>query len=333
MVMAQSLFRLLKKQQPQQPIDVLAAEWSLPLISRMPEVRKGIALPFMHGELALAKRRQLGQRLRAENYRQAIILPRSMKAALVPWFAGIRRRTGFRGEVRFGLINDMRPLDKSLLDQTVKRFLALGLPLDEPLPAPPEPRLSVSAERQQILLSKLGLDTAKPVIAILPGAEYGPAKCWPLEYFAELAGQLHASGYAIWILGSANDVAAGERIAARVPVQNLCGRTELADAIDLLAMCHQAVSNDSGLLHVAAAVGLRVNAIYGSSTPAYTPPLSRLSRVHYLGIECSPCFQRKCPLGHLRCLREITPQQVLSGMQVPTSGKNSETPDKMSKQY
>jgi heptosyltransferase-2 len=327
MVMAQSLLKLLQNRQPQLSIDVLAPEWSLPLISRMPEVRRGVPLPFAHGELAFHKRWQLGQWLRAANYQRAIVLPRSFKAALVPWFAGIPRRTGYRGEMRYRLINDMRPLDKSVLDQTIKRFLALGLPRGEEITeiteisGIPEPKLQVSADHQQALLAELGLSTEKPVVALMPGAEYGPAKCWPLDYFAALGQKLHESGHAVWVLGGERDIVAGELIEARTAARNLCGKTKLADAIDLLALCTDAVSNDSGLMHVAAAVGVRVHAIYGSSSPAYTPPLSSNAVVHYLDIECSPCFQRECPLGHLRCLTEITVDRVLAGLQTSSFGK------------
>lgn len=314
MVMAQSLFKLLRERRPTIDLDVVAPAWSLPLVGRMPEVRRGIESPTAHGELALAKRRRLGRRLRAENYRQAIVLPRSLKASLVPWFARVPRRSGFRGEMRFGLINDMRPFDPGVLDQTVKRFVALGLEPGEPLPPIPEPRLTVSPEKQQAALERLQLTTDRPVIGLMPGAEYGPAKCWPLEHFRSLAEMLGGAGYAVWVLGSARDRAAGEAIAAHGPAVNLCGRTSLDDVVDLLAACGHAVSNDSGLMHIAAAVGIRVIAIYGSSTPAFTPPLTQNRVLHYLDIECSPCFQRECPLGHLRCLRDITPSAVLASI-------------------
>lgn len=313
MVMAQSLFRLLHESRPHVPIDVIAPRWSLPVLARMPEVRRGIALPVAHRELGLGKRWQLARQLRATGYTGAIVLPRSLKAALVPWLAGIPERTGFRGEMRYGVINDMRTLDGDLLDQTVKRFIALGLRRGDALPDIPEPRLEISSENQQRLISDLRLAIDKPVIALLPGAEYGPAKCWPLAYFRELAGLLQEAGLAVWIMGSAADRPAGEYI-AHGTARNLCGSTELADAIDLLAYCEQAVSNDSGLLHVAAATGTHVNALYGSSSPTYTPPLTTRRRIHYLDIECSPCFERQCPLEHLRCLRDIRPQAVLAGI-------------------
>jgi heptosyltransferase-2 len=315
MVMAQALFRVLQDRRPGVRIDVLAPEWSLPVIARMPEVRQALPLAVGHGELALAKRRRLGRELRAGGYDQAIVLPRSMKSALVPWFAAIPRRTGFVGEMRFGLINDRRPFDPEVLDQTVKRFVFLGLRQDESLPAIPNPQLSISVDNQRAVMEKLGIDSERPVVAMMPGAEYGPAKCWPPGHFAALAGLLDADGYAVWILGSERDRAAGEQIAGGSAAVNLCGQTSIADAIDLLAYCRHAVSNDSGLMHVAAAAGTSVVAIYGSSSPAYTPPLTERHVIHYLALECSPCFERQCPLGHLRCLRDVLPQAVRRSMQ------------------
>jgi heptosyltransferase II len=314
MVMAQALFKLLKTRRPGIPLDVLAPAWSLPIIARMPEIRKGVVSPAGHGEVALRKRWQLGRSLQREAYQQAIVLPRSLKAALIPWFAGIRTRTGFRGEMRFHLINDMHEFDERRLDQTVKRFLALGLAPEEPLPEVPMPELAVSLEHQRAVIDRLELSTDRPVVAVMPGAEYGPAKCWPLHYFASLAEMLSRDGYTVWVLGSARDTPAGQTIAASGHAVNLCGRTGLEDVIDLLGFCEQAVSNDSGLMHIAAAVGTRVVALYGSTSPDFTPPLTENAVLHYLGIECSPCFQRECPLGHFRCLREILPQAVLQSI-------------------
>ena len=309
--MAQSLFRLLKDRRPDSAIDLVAPAWSLPVIARMPEVRTGVVLPVAHGELGLGKRWQLARCLRNSGYERAIVLPRSMKAALVPWFAGIPTRTGFRGEMRYGVINDRRPFDKQLLDQTVKRFVALGLEANEPLPAIPEPKLNVSSDNQQRLVSEMQLATDRPVVAMMPGAEYGPAKCWPVDYFATLAAELGKAGFVVWVLGSSKERALGDVIAAGGNAQNLCGETELADVIDLLAMASHAVSNDSGLMHVAAASGCHVIGLYGSTSPGFTPPLTANKTLHYLDLDCSPCFARECPLGHLRCLRDIRPDDVL----------------------
>lgn len=312
MVMAQSLFMLLKERRPEAPLDVLAPAWSLPIIGRMSQVRRGIVAAGEHGEIAFGKRRQLASGLRAAGYSQAIVLPRSLKAALVPWLARIPRRTGFRGEMRFGLINDMRRFSPGDLDQTVKRFLALGLERDERITAIPEPKLEVDESRQRQTIARLGLDVDRPVIAMMPGAEYGPAKCWPLAHFHALAQALDVAGYNVWVLGSATDQPAGAAISAGGNARNLCGQTSLEEVVDLLAACEQAVSNDSGLMHVAAAVGIRTVALYGSTTPDFTPPLTARRKIHYLELECSPCFARECPLGHLRCLHEITPQAVLA---------------------
>lgn len=319
MVMAQSLFRSLKARRPGAAIDVLAPQWCLAVLERMPEVRMGIAMPLAHGEFAPGNRWRLARGLREGAYNQAIVLPRSMKAALVPWFAGIPRRTGFRGEMRYGLINDMRSLDRAVLDQTVKRFVALGMRPGESPSEVPFPRLEVSPENQQRLTDRLSLATGTPCIALMPGAEYGPAKCWPLENFRELAGLLRVAGYEVWVLGSEADRPAGDYIAAAGAARNLCGDTTLTDAIDLLGLVEQAVSNDSGLMHVAAAAGSHVSAIYGSSTPAYTPPLTDKCHIYYLDIECSPCFARQCPLGHLRCLKEISAASVFAGIQTGRS--------------
>jgi heptosyltransferase-2 len=212
--------------------------------------------------------------------------------------------------MRFGIVNDIRPLDRKVLDQTVKRFVALGLDAGESLAAIPDPELAISAGNRQAVMDRLDLADVRPIVAMMPGAEYGPAKCWPLENFAALAELLDADGYAVWVLGSERDREAGRQIAATGKARNLCGQTSLADAIDLLAGCRAAVSNDSGLMHVAAAAGTHVVAIYGSSSPAYTPPLTARNSIHYLALSCSPCFERQCPLGHLRCLKDIGPDQV-----------------------
>ena len=309
MVMAQALFKYLRSAEPERPVDVLAPGWSLPVVARMPEVRLGVAADTGHGELGLGKRLALGRDLRGR-YDRAIVLPRSLKSALVPWIARVPVRTGFRGESRYGLINDMRPFDADLLDQTVKRYVALGTRRNAGLPVIPEPALNVSGDNQSAAIARLGLDTGRPVVAFMPGAEYGPAKCWPIDYFTELARELEAAGFAVWVLGSAKDISAGEAIADGSAAANICGQTSLEDVIDLLGVAEQAVSNDSGLMHVAAAVGTFVHAIYGSSSPRFTPPLTTHRQVHWLELECSPCFERRCPLGHLRCLREIEPATI-----------------------
>jgi heptosyltransferase-2 len=313
MVMAQSLFMHLHRQDAAVEIDVVAPGWSLPLLARMPEVRAGIDLGLGHGELRITHRRRLGVRLREREYDWAIVLPRSFKAALVPAFARIPRRTGFRGEYRYGLLNDIRPFDRHVLNQTVLRFLALGC--DE-IPDPiPQPRLQVRVERAAALLERFEVDPELPRVVIAPGAEYGSAKRWPADSFAKLAGRLAANGYQVIILGSNKETALGAEIAGMAAcgqVKNLCGLTELVDTVDLLGTAGVAVCNDSGLLHVAAAAGVPLVALYGSSSPTFTPPLTDKARIIYEALSCSPCFRRECPLGHLDCLRNIAPERVES---------------------
>jgi heptosyltransferase-2 len=316
MVMSQALFRLLRSRDPGAIIDVLAPAWSLPLLARMSEVRRAFPIAAGHGELAFGERWRLGRRLGGEGYTQAIILPRSFKSALVPFFARIPRRTGFRAEGRAILLTDPRVLDRSALDQTVKRLLALGIGPGEPLPEPSPPALQIDAENRRELLAKFHIGRLRSV-ALMPGAAYGPAKQWPAEYFAELARSLAAAGWESWVLGSAGERVLGEQIRAAAPEQvfNLCGETRLEDTVDLLSGVQAAVTNDSGLMHVAAAAGTHVVAIYGSSSPGFTPPLTARKTVLYRDLECSPCFRRECPLGHLNCLRRISVADVASAVQ------------------
>ena len=316
MVMAQSLFMTLKQRNPAVMIDVLAPAWSLPLLSRMPQVNEAIPLLVTHGAPALATRFRVGRQLRHNDYTRAIVVPRSFKAALVPFFAGIPVRTGYRGEMRYGVVNDMRVLDKEVLTQTVQRQVALGLPetVTQP-PAIPYPELQIDENNQRRLISELGLNLEKPAIGMMPGAEYGPAKQWPITYYQELAGKLIVNGYQVWVFGSEKERTIGEEIAqAAEGVINLCGETRLEDVIDLIALCHSVVSNDSGLMHVACATGRRVIAIYGSSSPSYTPPLSKNAEVIYRYLECSPCFKRVCPLGHTNCLTGIDSDVLLTAI-------------------
>jgi heptosyltransferase-2 len=320
MVMAQSLFITLRRLHPDCLIDVAAPAWSLPLLARMPEIGEAIPVPLGHGEFRWGVRRRIGRSLRERRYDQAIVLPRSFKSALIPFHAGVPRRTGYRGETRLWLLNDIRVLDKSRLTQTVQRYVALGHAPDAAQPPPvPYPRLRVDAGNQRRLLGALGIDAGRPVTAMMPGAEYGPSKCWPLEYYGELAAALVRRGERVWLLGSEKDRPAAARILAIAGegVADLTGRTRLEDAVDLLALAGRAVTNDSGLMHVAAAVGCRVVAIYGSTTPAYTPPLTDDAEIVRLALDCSPCFERECPLGHLRCMREIRPDTVLARLPPP----------------
>ena len=312
-VLAQPLFKLLQERHADLGLDVLAPAWTFPVVRRMPEVRRTVVNPFEHGELKFSERRRLGRVLRAEHYDQAIILPNTLKSAFVPLFARIPRRTGYRGEMRWGTLNDVRLLDELALPQMAQRYAALGLKPREGLPASlPPPRLTANEESRRATLAALGFADTQRAVALCPGAEYGPAKRWPPSYFAELARELTKNGDAVWLIGSPKDAPIADdivRLSGGVCV-NLCGKTTLDQAIDLLASARLAITNDSGLMHVAAALGTPLLAIYGSSTPKHTPPMSPRASIIKLDIPCSPCFERTCPLGHFNCMMQLKPEQV-----------------------
>jgi len=312
-VLAQPLFARLHARHPQLELDVLAPPWTHALFSRMPEVRSVIASPFGHGELALMRRYRLARELAARRYDQAIVLPNSFKSALIPWLAGIPLRSGYVGEARRGVLNDARRLDETALPLMVERFAALAESRGQDLPRPlPPPRLAIDNAQRDATLARLGLPLERPVAVLCHGAEYGPAKRWPAEYFAELARRLTDAGYAVWLAGSANDAAIGDDIVrlSERPCVNLSGRTTLAEAIDVMSCASLVVSNDSGLMHIAAALDKPLVAIFGSSSPAFTPPASPQARIVRLGLPCSPCFQRVCPLGHFNCMLQLKPDLV-----------------------
>jgi heptosyltransferase-2 len=316
MVLAQSLFKMLKNNRPDCTIDVAAPAWTLPLLARMPEVSEAIALPFKHGELAFWQRIAFGKTLKHKGYTQAIILTNSLKSAILPWAAGIKKRTSFLGEMRYGLINDIRPLDKATLKMTVQRFVTLGLAPSENLPQVlPRPTLMADLAHAHTLVQTLHIPPLQsPVLGLCPGAEYGEAKRWPAEYYAEVANAAIAKGWQVWLFGSDKDIPVTQQINQLTQDRciNLGGKTKLGDAIDLMALCHTVVSNDSGLMHVAAALDKKLIAIFGSSDPYHTPPMHPDAVIEYLKLECSPCFERQCPLGHLNCLTQIKPQTITS---------------------
>jgi lipopolysaccharide heptosyltransferase II len=319
MVMSQSLFRLLKGRSPEPGIQVIAPPWSRPLLERMPEVEAAIDLPLGHGRLGLSQRRQLAMRLRGRAYTQAIVLPNSWKSALVPYWARVPLRTGWRGEWRYGLLNDLRQLRPKDLPMMVQRFVALGVARGEPSPERlPVPRLEIQASQVGGALRQRSLTrhAQRPLLALCPGAEYGPAKRWPAEHFGELARVRQGEGWDVWLFGSEQDrpVCAQVNEAAGGGCVDLSGRTTLAQAVDLLSLADAVVSNDSGLMHVAAALGHPLVSLFGSSDPAHTPPLSNRAQVLSLRLPCSPCFKRECPLGHLDCLRQLPVEQVLAAL-------------------
>ncbi len=314
-ILAQPLMCLLHEREPGLELDVVAPPWTIPVLRRMPEVRRADPHEFAHGELKLGARYRLGRQFRAERYDQAIVLPNTFKSALPPLFAGIPVRTGYRGETRWGVLNDVRQLDEQAHPQMAQRYAALALRPGARLPAPlPEPHLRVSETAREAALARLGLAAQQNAVAFCAGAEYGPAKRWPAPYFAQLAQKLAGQGNTVWLVGSSNDEAIGEQIERLAPAAciNLCGRTTLDEAIDVLASARVVITNDTGLMHVAAAVRTPLIAIYGSSTPRFTPPMSDLATIVKLDMQCSPCFERTCPLGHFDCMNKLKPERVLA---------------------
>ncbi|KAF7598078.1 MAG: lipopolysaccharide heptosyltransferase II [Candidatus Dactylopiibacterium carminicum] len=317
-VAAQTLFMRLREKYPSTVIDALAPPWVAAVLRAMPEI-DGEVLdnPFAHGQLRLKKRWALARQLRQRNYDAAYVLPNSLKSALIPAFAGIPHRVGFTGETRYGLINVRHTLDKQATPLQVERYAILAEAPGNALPRPyPLPALQAGATQIASTLDGLGLNAAPLPVIFCPGAEFGPAKRWPETHFAALARSLGALGIPVWLLGSKKDAAVGEEIArlAEGATRNLCGITNLSQAIHLLAMARHVVTNDSGLMHVAAALGTPLTALFGSSSPGYTPPLSDKAQVISLALSCSPCFKRECPLGHLDCLRGITPERIAASI-------------------
>jgi lipopolysaccharide heptosyltransferase II len=312
MLMQPALARL-KQHYPDSLIDVLAPPWTSPLLRAMPEVHEVVVNPFPHGALQLWARYRLGKQLQDVRYNQAIVLPNSLKSALVPYFAQIPLRTGYIGEFRYGLLNDARKLDKKKLPLMVERFVQLseqaGVDIPDPLP---NPKLTASRVDLDTTLRKLGLTLDKPVAVFCPGAEYGPAKRWPVPYFAETAQRLQKHGFAVWLVGSDKDRDIADKIISmgNPACRNLCGSTDLADAIALLSCAELVISNDSGLMHIAAALNRPMLALFGSSSPRFTPPLSPKAEIIKLDLKCSPCFKRECPLGHFNCMMKLTPDLV-----------------------
>ena len=297
-LMAQPLLARLREKRPGAKLDVLAPEWVAPVARRMPEVDEVIPVPFRHGLLQLASRWKLGRALKGR-YDEAIVLPNSWKSAIVPLLAHIPVRSGYVGESRYGLLNRLyRQPDRRMREHYARLSEAPG---DEPRQPLPQPCLKV--DEAQVAATCRKFELQRPYAVLCPGAEYGPAKRWP--YFADFSRRVSIPTV---LLGSRND----EGAAAGVDGRNLVGKTTLDEAIDLIAGARYVVTNDSGLMHVAAALGRPLVALFGSSSPEKTPPQSSQARVLWLRPECSPCFQRECPLGHFRCMREITVDQVLS---------------------
>ncbi|MFT7228856.1 MAG: heptosyltransferase-2 [Methylophilaceae bacterium] len=322
MVMAHSLFQYLKKQNPSVQIDVAAPSWTLPLLDRMPEVTSKIALPFKHGQLGLMERIHFGRSLKNKQYTQSISLVNSLKSAILPLAAGIPKRTGFLGEMRYGFLNDIRPLDKAALPKTVERFVALGINKEKILPAIPQPTLIADSTNAKVVLNKLGISLPNDkVLGLCPGAEYGEAKRWPVAHYAEVATAALDQDWQVILFGSDKDISITQAINALSQSKciDLGGKTKLGDAIDIMSLCDTIVSNDSGLMHIAAALDKKLIAIFGSSNPEHTPPIHPDAVIAYLALTCSPCFKRECPIegvGHMACLNDTTPRSIINRINI-----------------
>ena len=324
MMMSQSLYRTLKAAEPDAVIDVMAPAWCRPLLSRMPEVNEALAMPLGHGALGLGERRRLGKALRSKGYDRAYVLPNSFKSALVPFFADIKTRTGWRGEMRYGLLNDLRVLDKAAWPLMVERYVALAYDKQRftrasELPHPLLwPKLQVQEEEKRVAAAQFGLTADRPVVGFCPGAEFGPAKRWPHYHYAALAQQLIDEGYQIALFGSAKDKETGEQILdslqphSREHCHNLAGETQLEQAVILLAHCCAVISNDSGLMHIAAALDRPLVALYGPSSPDFTPPLSDKARVIRLITGYHKVRKGEAEEGYHQSLIDIKPARVIA---------------------
>jgi heptosyltransferase-2 len=317
MVMAQSLFKRLKADNPALYLAVLAPAWSEALLVRMLEVDQSIVMPVGHKQVQIGERWRLARKIKKMNFDQAIVLPGSLKSALIPAFAGITRRTGFVGEQRYGLLNDIRKLDKAALPLNVERFLVLGSSEHQLPEKIPKPALQLDVTAQRIVREKYSLAAEKPLLALCPGAEFGPAKQWPAKHYALVASEKLRQGWHVALLGSEADkgICAEINVACKGACNDLSGATSLTEVIDILSLTDYVVSNDSGLMHIAAALECPLVAIYGSSSPAFTPPLSDNCQKLQLNLDCQPCFKRVCPLEHLDCLNKLMPDAVLAAME------------------
>ena len=314
-ILSEPVIALLRDPYTDPVVDVLAPRWCAPVYARMRGVGRVIENPFDHGRFDLAGRRRLARQLRETGYTRALVLPNSWKSALIPWLARIPQRIGYVGEGRYGLLTDARRLNVKALPRLVERFAALTARPGGLVPMPPAPVLVPDTANRARAIQELNLSTSRPVAILCPGAEFGPAKRWPPTYFADLARRLLQRNMQVWLIGSTSDALAASAVMAAAgnsakQIRDLVGKTDLGTAVDLLSAGALVISNDSGLMHAAAAVGTPLVGLYGSSSPVYTPPLSENAYIAKIDIACSPCFKRECPLGHFRCMRELTPDTV-----------------------
>ena len=321
-VMAQTLYKRIKKELPSSQIDVLSPHWSLALLERMPEVCKKIVSPFSHGETKLLERYKLGQGLKKENYDRAIILTNSLKSSLIPYFARIGVRTGWLGEFRYGLINDIRSSKKLKKSLMVEKFAALSLCEENySIENLTFPELEINFANQRNFLEEFSIDYSKNTMAICPGAEFGPSKRWPAEYYAEIAKFYVNKGWNVLCIGSKNDEDIGMGIGSLNNLRsnesfiNLTGKTSLQDAIDILAFTEKVVTNDSGLMHISAAVKTPLVALYGPSSPEYTPPLISKKKILRKTQGYEKVRYGSNEKGYHQSLLDIKPEEVLDALE------------------
>ena len=307
-VMSQTLLKRVKSENPNTEIDILVNSTFKNLVERMPEISKAVILDSRHKELGLLKRLNLARRIKG-NYDQSIVLSRSIKSALIPYFAKIPIRTGELGESRYILINDLKKFTKEDRRKTAFRYVSMFSKKEEVLDEKYYPSLQSDPENIKILFDKYKLNLDKKIIIFAPGAAFGPSKMWPVEKFKELGEKLNKDFF-ILILGSNNEKNIGDKIVTNKNMINLCGETTITDAVDLIHISEFCVSNDSGLMHLASATNTKSISIYGATSPELTPPLTSNKEIHYRGISCSPCFEKKCKYGHYNCLVEIQADDV-----------------------
>jgi heptosyltransferase-2 len=326
--MSQPLLANLKAIYPQSEIDVLASPWVAPIYRACSEVHQVIEAQLEHQQLQWGLRKQLAKQLELNQYNACFVLPNSLKSALIPWLANIPFRIGYRGEMRFGLINlALDNPSKVNRPPMANHYLALANVLEHPQEIdankPGDPKLNISLAAKESISAMLhtALIKERSIYVLCPGAEYGATKRWPADHFASLAQQLIANepDAHVILLGSKSDHALGERIQIKtkndLQIHNWCGKTSLDEAIALVGISKALISNDSGLMHIGAALKVPQVAIFGSSDPHHTPPLSDKATVLWLDLPCSPCHKRECPLGHLKCLKDILPTTVLGAIQ------------------
>jgi heptosyltransferase II len=327
-VRCHSAVSVLRERFPGRPVDMLATTLCAPLADYMPGVRRAVIGDLLRGRIGLSRQLELARRLKAGGYGDALVMPRTWKSALAPYFAGIPRRTGFAGEVRFVLLNDVR-FGERKLPRMVDQCAMLALPRDAKQPPSwPLPRLEVPAAQAAAWRARRALAAdGRPVVALAPGA-VGPSKRWPSAAYAALTGKLIAAGCAVWVLGGPNERGLAAEIVGDSGARDLTG-PDLRDAVLALACASAAVSNDSGLLHIAAALGTPSIGIFGPTSPKLWAPLNPLAAVIETAsaLPCRPCHKPECRLVHHRCMREIDVDDVLAATRTALAAAAASRPE------